>query len=106
MNNLHRLKNAAPNLRKISITDDHTIAERKEIATWISRAKEKTATDTDGNVWKVRGTPDTKLRLVKMKTQNQRSDHMTTPGHLTMTTTTTNESRTEDKDSNESNDRN
>ena len=105
MNNLYRLKNAAPNLRKISITDDHTIAERKEIATWISRAKEKTATDTDGNVWKVRGTPDTKLRLVKM-TQNQRSDHITTPGHLTMTTTTTNESRTEDKDSNESNDRN
>ena len=67
LGNLHRLKYASPNLRKIGITDDYTITERKEIKTWWMEAKDRTAADTDGNVWKVHGSPNSGLRLVRFK---------------------------------------
>ena len=67
MKKLYKLKDADPPLRKVSITNDHTITERKEIATWIEKAKQKTSDDADGNIWKVRGSPCNRLRLVKAK---------------------------------------
>ena len=78
LKSLHRLKDAGPNLCKISITDDYTIHERKEIATWIMKAKERTAADTGGNVWKVRGSPNRNLRLVKMKVKQPTTTTTTT----------------------------
>ena len=54
-------------LCKVSITNDYTITERKEIARWVAKAREKTANDNEGCVWKVRGTPFNSIRLVKTK---------------------------------------
>ena len=42
-------------LFKVSITNDYTITESKEIAHWVAKAIEKkTANDNEGCVWKVR----------------------------------------------------
>ena len=80
MKNLHRLKGADPHLRKISITDDHTIAERKEISMWIMKAKERTAADTDGNVWKIRGSPhQNNLRLIKITNTTTKTNEQPRP---------------------------
>ena len=53
--------------RKISITEDYTQEERREIKRWVDEAKERTKREV-GYEWKVRGTPRTKLRLVKIGT--------------------------------------
>ena len=82
MKNLHRLEGTDPHLRKISITDDHTIAERKEISTWITKAKERTAADTDGNVWKIRGSPhQNNLRLIKITNTTTKTNDQPRPNN-------------------------
>ena len=70
MNALPRLRHTtASRLRKVSVTNDYTIAERNEIARWVAEAKLKTASEKEGCVWKVRGIPFGNLRLVKIRTQ-------------------------------------
>ena len=67
MSSLWRLKNGPEKLRKISITDDYTQEERREIKRWVDEAKRRTQEVDDGYVWKVRGSPRSKLRLVNMR---------------------------------------
>ena len=72
MSSLWKLKHGPENFRKISITEDYTQEERREIKRWADEAKERTKHEV-GYEWKVRGTPRTKLRLVKMRTwRNQK----------------------------------
>ena len=52
-------------LFKVSITNDYTITERKEIARWVAKAWERTAENDEGCIWKVRGVPFSSIRLVK-----------------------------------------
>ena len=66
MTSLWRLKQGPKKFQKISITDDYTQEERREIKRWVDEAKERTQVD-DGYVWKVRGSPKSKMRLVKMR---------------------------------------
>ena len=67
MSSLWRLKNGPEKFRKISITDDYTQEERREIKRWVDEAKRRTQEIDDGYVWKVRGSPRSKLRLVNMR---------------------------------------
>ena len=67
MSSLWRLKNGPEKFRKISITDDYTQEERREIKRWVDEAKRRTQEVDDGYVWKVRGSPRSKLRLVNMR---------------------------------------
>ena len=63
MSSLGRLKGTAEEFGKISITDDHTAAEREQIKKFSMMAKEKSSKSTD-KVFKVRGDPKNGLRLV------------------------------------------
>ena len=67
MSSLWRLKNGPEKFRKISITEDYTQDERREIKRWVDEAKRRTQEVDDGYVWKVRGSPRSKLRLVNMR---------------------------------------
>ena len=66
MSKLWKLKNGPEKFQKISITDDFTQEERKEIKRWVDEAKERTRQE-DGYVWKIRGSPRTKLRFIKLR---------------------------------------
>lgn len=66
MNNLWKLKHGPIKFQKISVTDDFTQEERKEIKRWVNEAKERTRKE-DGYVWKIRGSPRSKLRLIKLR---------------------------------------
>ena len=68
LSKLWRLKNGAEKFRKISITEDFTQEERSEIKLWVEEAKERTK-EEDKYIWKVRGSPRNKLRLVKLRKQ-------------------------------------
>ena len=74
MKALPRLKHS--NL-KVSITDDYTQEERKKIGLYLSKAKTKNMSEPEGQVWCVKGSPRTKLRIVKKDRINQNS-HTTT----------------------------
>ena len=65
---LSNLKNAEDKIKKIRITDDYTLKERREIGEWIEKAKEKTQQESGQYVWKVRGTPKNGMRLAKFRT--------------------------------------
>ena len=67
--NLPNLKYAKDALRKISITDDHTLEERKEIGRWVKLAEERSKKENGNYVWKARGSPKQGMRLVKLRTQ-------------------------------------
>ena len=73
MSKLWKLRYAGPAHKKARITDDYTWEEREEIKRWVKMAKEKSDKDNeDGmieNVWKVRGTPKTGLRIVQIRKQ-------------------------------------
>ena len=69
MSRLGLLWNAENDLKKMSVTDDYTIAEREEIRRWVTMAKEKTTNETSGYVWKARGTPKTGMCLIRIKQQ-------------------------------------
>ena len=66
MAQLWKLKNGPMNCQKISVTEDYTQEERKEIKRWVDEAKERTKKD-DEYVWKIRVSPRSKLRFVKMR---------------------------------------
>ena len=65
MSKLWRLKHGPPKFQKISITEDFTQEERKEIKRWVDEAKRRTDLEK-GYVWKIRGSPRSKIRMVKM----------------------------------------
>ena len=73
MKALPRLQQATGVLRKVSVTNDYTIAERNEITRWVAMAKAKTANENEGIVWKVRGIPFSNIRLVKIQAQEERT---------------------------------
>ena len=66
MAKLWKLKHGPEKFQKISVTEDYTQEERKEIKRWVDEAKERTKKG-DGYVWKIRGSPRSKLRFVKMR---------------------------------------
>ena len=76
MSKLWRLKYAEDEYKKIRITDDFTFEEREEIRQWVEMAKNKNEEENNENegvkrnyTWKVRGTPKTGLRIVKIRLQ-------------------------------------
>ena len=69
MSRLGRLRYADDNFKKISVTDDYTVEERNEIKRWVMMASEKNTNGTIGDVWKVRGTPKTGMRLICVRHQ-------------------------------------
>ena len=68
MSSLWRLKHGPEKFRRISITEDYTQDERQEIKRWVEEAKIRTRDNEDGYEWKVRGSPRSQLRLVRMRT--------------------------------------
>ena len=65
MSKLWKLKYGSEKFQKISITEDFTQDERNEIKLWVEEAKQRTRKE-DKYIWKVRGSPRTKISLVKM----------------------------------------
>ena len=62
MGNLKRLKGTEDEFGKLSVTDDYTSSERELIKSWVDRAAEKSAGDTE-YIYRVRGDPKNGLRL-------------------------------------------
>ena len=71
MSRLKFLKNAEEKFKKISITDDYTIAERAQIKEWKEKAtiKNNEENQDSGYIWKVRGNPKNGIRLVRFTKQ-------------------------------------
>ena len=75
MSQLGKLKYAGAEYKKISVTDDYSVEERDEIRRWVTLAKRKNETEDGENkgkknyAWKVRGTPKTGMRIVKIRVQ-------------------------------------
>ena len=67
MSRLGRLRGAEDDFKKISVTDDYTVAEREEIRRWVKIANEKNMNGNEGYLWKVRGTPKSGMRLTRVK---------------------------------------
>ena len=65
MARLGNLKNAEDAFRKVSIHDDYTLEEREMVRDFVKKAEAKNAAENTQE-WKVRGTPKTGLRLVKI----------------------------------------
>ena len=65
MGRLGNLKNAEEIFRKISVREDYTIEEREMVRDMVKKAAEKNDAENTQD-WKVRGTPRTGLRLVKI----------------------------------------
>ena len=65
MARLGNLKNAEEAFRKISIREDYTIEEREMVRDMVKKAAEKNDAENKQE-WKVRGTPKTGLRLVRI----------------------------------------
>ena len=64
MSRLSNLKNAEERYKKISVTDDYTIEERRTIKSWVERANAKNNGETRAVIWKARGSPKNGMRLV------------------------------------------
>ena len=71
MSRLKFLKNAEEKFKKLSITDDYTIAERAQIKEWKEKAniKNNEENQDSGYIWKVRGNPKNGIRLVRFTKQ-------------------------------------
>jgi hypothetical protein len=67
---LVNLKEAEVTYRKVSVRDDYTQRERKLVSDMIGQAKERNKKENT-NTWKVRGTPENGLHLVKITRRNQ-----------------------------------
>ena len=65
MSRLWRLKYGLEKFQRTSITEDFTQEERNELKVWVEEAKQRTKKE-DKYIWKVRGSPRTTIRLVKM----------------------------------------
>ena len=59
MSKLWKLKYARDKFKRISITHDYTLEERKTIKEWVKEAKRRNMNENEGYTWKVRGTPKT-----------------------------------------------
>ena len=70
MSNLGKLKYAKDELKKISVTADYTREEREEIRRWVKKAKERN-TEESSNAWKVRGSPRSGMRLIRIAIQHE-----------------------------------
>ena len=68
MARLGNLKNADDPYRKVSIREDYTIEEREMVRDMVKQAAEKNDAENTRE-WKVRGTPKTGLRLVRITTR-------------------------------------
>ena len=70
LSKLWRLKYARSTNEKISITHDYTVEERALIREMVDEAKRRNLSgNTDGKqdfLWKVRGTPKTRMQIVKI----------------------------------------
>ena len=70
MNNLPKLKTAEENIRRISITHDFTLEQRKINAAMVKKAREMTS-NNNNYVWKLRGLPLGMMKLIRFnKTSN------------------------------------
>ena len=69
MSKLWMLKNVRARFGNISITHDYTLEERYLIKKWVAEAEQRNTHGTNEYRWKVRGTPRTGLRLVKIGSQ-------------------------------------
>ena len=60
--------------KKVSITNDYTLTERKVIKEWTQKAKQQNEKEPTGSIiiWRVRGTPD-RIYLKKFDLSNQTS---------------------------------
>ena len=70
MARLGNLKNAEDVYRKVSIRDDYTLEEREMVREYVKKAEAKNASENTQE-WKVRGTPKTGLRLVRITKRQQ-----------------------------------
>ena len=68
MGRLPNLKNAEDRLRRVSVTEDYTIEERKVVNKWIEKAKEKNRSKTLNVVWKLRCTPKNGIEIKQFPT--------------------------------------
>ena len=66
MTSLGKLKDGPDTFKKISVTDDYTQEERKEIKRWIEEAKARSRNECN-YVWKIRGSPNKNLRLIRIE---------------------------------------
>ena len=66
MGRLNRLKDTVENFGKISVTDDYTATERKEIQDFAKKAREQSKQDPS-RVFKVRGDPKNGLKIISYK---------------------------------------
>ena len=57
---------------RLRITDDHTIQDRHTISLWCKEAKARNANNSGNFTWKLRGSPSTKLRLVKVERKEEK----------------------------------
>ena len=77
MSNMWRLKNSMNANERVSVTYDCTLEERRKIKEYVDEAKRRNTTAKNDNdrkdvyAWKVRGTPKTKLRIVKIRQQTE-----------------------------------
>ena len=65
MSKLWMLKNKI-SFKKLSITNDYTLGERKMIRTLVDEANKRNTNETGGYVWKVRGAPKEGMRIIKI----------------------------------------
>ena len=74
MSNLKNLK-GVEGYGKMSITDDHTKAERELIKSWAIKAKERNAEEPDESniIWRMRGSPESGIYLKKFVIKRQAS---------------------------------
>ena len=74
MSNLKNLK-GVEGYGKMSITDDHTKAERELIKYWAIKAKERNAEEPNESniIWRVRGSPESGICLKKFVIKRQAS---------------------------------
>ena len=70
MARLGSLKNAEDMFRKVSVREDYTLEEREMVREMVKKAEAKNDADNT-NEWKVRGTPKTGLKVVRI-TKRQR----------------------------------
>ena len=66
MDSLRKLKGTEETFGKLSVTDDYTVTERKQIQEFVKKAREQGKQDTS-QVFKVRGDPKNGLRIISYK---------------------------------------
>ena len=74
MSRLPNLKNAEDRFRKVSVTEDYTVEERKEIKKYVEKAKEQNRNETRGIIWKVHGTPKNGLEIKQFPKRHQQAN--------------------------------